>query len=350
MSNALEALTYTNPLYPRYFADPFVWRYKDEYYAVGTGPAEASGETKEAEASSSAMPDGLRIFPLLHSVDFVDWRYVTGALVPPSPNLGDSFWAPEVAFHQGIFYLYYSVGKEDKGHQLRVATSSDPLGPYTDTGKSLVDPTLFPFTIDAHAFEDDDGQWYLYYARDFLDLEGERRAGTALVVDRMIDMTTLAGTPTTVARARYDWQLYIADRTMYGAQWDWHTLEGPSVVKRDGRYYCFYSGGRWETETYGVDYCVAEHPLGPWDDSGSKNGPRVLKTVPGQVIGPGHNSIVKGPDNVTDYIVYHAWDPLRTARRMCIDRLVWTPEGPRAEGPTLSPQTVERIRSAQDKL
>ena len=56
MSNALEALTYTNPLYPRHFADPFVWRYKDEYYAVGTGPAEASGETKEAEASSSAMP------------------------------------------------------------------------------------------------------------------------------------------------------------------------------------------------------------------------------------------------------------------------------------------------------
>ncbi len=350
MSNASEMLTYTNPIYPGYFADPFVWRYKGEYYAVGTGPAEASGEIKEAEAASSAMLGRFRIFPLLRSDDFVHWHYVSGALIPPDPDLGDSFWAPEVAFHDGRFYLYYSVGKEDKEHQLRVATSSHPLGPYTDTGKSLVDPQAFPFTIDAHAFEDDDGQWYLFYARDFLDLEGGRRAGTALVVDRMLDMTTLAGTPTTVARARYDWQLYMADRTMYGGQWDWHTLEGPSVVKRDGRYYCFYSGGRWETETYGVDYCVADHPLGPWDDAGSERGPRVLKTVLDQVVGPGHNSIVKGPDNVTDYIVYHAWDPLRTARRTCIDRLLWTPDGPRANGPTWLPQTDERVLSAQDRL
>jgi len=44
---------------------------------------------------------------------------------------------------------------------------------------------------------------------------------------------------------------------MYGRVWDWHTLEGPFVRKHDGRYYCFYSGGRWETESYGVDYGVA---------------------------------------------------------------------------------------------
>ena len=35
--------TYTNPVYSGYFADPFVWRHKGEYYAVGTGTVEASG-------------------------------------------------------------------------------------------------------------------------------------------------------------------------------------------------------------------------------------------------------------------------------------------------------------------
>ena len=343
-------LTYTNPVYPGYFADPFVWQHKGEYYAVGTGPAEAEGEIEEAEAAASAMLGRWRIFPLLHSDDFVHWRYVSGALVPPSPELGDTFWAPEVAYHEGDFYLYYSVGTEDKNHQLRVAKANHPLGPYTDTGVTLVNSRVFPFTIDPHPFRDDDGQWYLFYARDFLDTDGGTRAGTALVVDRMTDMTTLAGEPHTVARARFDWQRFQSERPMYGGTWDWHTLEGPTVVKRDGKYYCFYSGGRWETDNYGVDYCVADHPMGPWDDGGSENGPRVLKTVPDQVLGPGHNSTVKGPDRQTDYIVYHGWDPLRTARRMFIDRLNWTPEGPRSAGPTWTPQTVSAAVSPQDKL
>lgn len=350
MSQPNVTLAYTNPVYPSYFADPFAWRYKGEYYAVGTAPAEASGEIAEAESAASAMLGRFRIFPLLRSDDFVHWRYVHGALEPPDPKLGDTFWAPEVAFEDGTFYLYYSVGFEDRDHQLRVATSTHPLGPYVDTGASLVNPRVFPFTIDGHAFRDDDGQWYLFYARDFLDFSGEHRAGTALVVDRMTDMKTLAGEPRTVARARHDWQRFQAERTMYGNVWDWHTLEGPSVVKHAGRYYCFYSGGRWETDNYGVDYCVADHPLGPWDDSGSEVGPRVLKTVADRVVGPGHNSIVRGPDNETDYLVYHAWDPLLTARRMYIDRLVWTPQGPRCDGPTWTPQHVKRTLSAQDKL
>lgn len=350
MSNPSVTLTYTNPVYPAYFADPFVWRYKGEYYAVGTGPAEAHGEIEDAEDASSGMLGRFRIFPLLHSEDLVNWQHTLGALVPPDPELGDTFWAPEVAYNDGTFYLYYSVGNEDKNHQLRVATSNHPLGPYDDAGKTLVNPRVFPFTIDAHPFQDDDGQWYLFYARDFLDFDGETRAGTAVVVDRMTDMTTLEGDPRTVARARNDWQRFMADRTMYGDVWDWHTLEGPSVVKHEGCYYCFYSGGRWDSQNYGVDYCVADHPLGPWEDGSTNSGPRVLKTVPDQVLGPGHNSIVQGPDNKTDYMVYHAWDPLRSTRRMCMDRLVWTPEGPRCDGPTWTPQTLTRELSPQDTL
>ena len=39
---------------------------------------------------------------------------------------------------------------------------------------------------------------------------------------------------------------------------------------------------------------------------------------------------LRGPDG-NDYIVYHAWDVKMTARRMFIDRLVWTNDGPRCE-------------------
>jgi beta-xylosidase len=108
-------LTYTNPVYKGYFADPFVWEFEGVYYAIGTGAAEAEGMVDEIAK--------LRVFPLLRSFDFVTWDFVDNALLRPDPSLGDNFWAPEVACCNGKFYLYYSVGHEDKNHQLRVATS-----------------------------------------------------------------------------------------------------------------------------------------------------------------------------------------------------------------------------------
>jgi hypothetical protein len=50
--------------------------------------------------------------------------------------------------------------------------------------------------------------------------------------------------------------------------------------------------------------------------------------------------VAAGPDGHTDYIVYHAWDPAMTARRMFIDPLEWTPRGPRCDGPTLTEQEI----------
>jgi hypothetical protein len=153
-------------------------------------------------------------------------------------------------------------------------------------------------------------------------------------------MTKLAGCWTTVLRARHDWQRFQANRTMYGQVFDWHTVEGPCVRKHDGRYYCFYSGGCYENASYGVDYCVADAVMGPYAEQGVCMGPRVLRSVPGQVIGPGHHSIVLGPDDETEYVAYHAWDASLTSRRMFLDRLVWTEAGPRCLGPTWTPQEV----------
>lgn len=332
LGQAMATQTYTNPVYPEYFADPFVWQYQGMYYAIGTGPAEAAGEVDELHQR--------RVFPLLQSKDLVQWQSAGNALLRPNPALGDNFWAPEVAYHEGTFYLYYSVGHGDKNHQLRVATSAEPLGPYEDVKQPLIELESCKFAIDPSPFQDDDGQWYLFYAQDFLDTEPGVRAGTALVVDRLLTMTTLAGEPRVVLRARHDWQRFLADRPMYGGIYDWHTLEGPCVRKHGDRYYCFYSGGRWETESYGVDYGVADHVLGPYSDTGNEQGPRVLRSHPGSVLGPGHNSIAVHPDHSTEYLVYHAWDLAMTARRMFIDRLLWTAEGPRCYGPSWTPRDI----------
>lgn len=321
---------YKNPVYPDYFADPFVWEHGGEYFAIGTGSDEASGGVGDKPT---------RVFPLLHSADMVRWSPAGKALERPDPALGATFWAPEVAFSEGNFWLYYSVGHGDARHQIRVATAQHPLGPYRDAREHpLVAPRDPPFAIDPHPFRDEDGRWYLFYARDFLDSGecspfGQVRAGTALAVDRLTSMDRTADEERVVLRARRDWQRFLANRPMYGATFDWHTLEGPFVRKHDGRYYCFHSGGRWETDSYGVDYAVADHVLGPYSDAGNDNGPRVLRTAPGRVIGPGHNSIATGPDG-SEYVIYHAWDAAMTARRLCIDPLQWTPEGPRCAGPT----------------
>lgn len=313
-----EPGTYTNPVYGRYLADPFILPWEGSFYAYGTG--------REIEG---------RVFEVLRSEDLVDWKCLGGAIDPRASSLYEDWWAPEVAVWQNTFYMYHSAGIGDKHHKLRVAVAQQPGGPFIDLGKVLTPGE--PFAIDAHPFRDDDGAMYMYYARDFL--EGDR-VGTALVVDRMTDMLTLEGSPQTVLRASADWQLFLADRPMYGSVYDWYTLEGPFVVKRQGKYYCFYSGGAWEQPNYGVSYAVADSPMGPFLEENSEE-PRILKSVPGKVVGPGHTCIVQGPDG-NDYIAYHAWNQRRTVRRLCIDRLFWTPDGPRCEGPTYTPQPVPR--------
>jgi beta-xylosidase len=313
----MSAARFTNPVYDGYFADPFVLRHGNHYYAFGTND----------------QVDATHAFEVLRSTDLVNWTSLGRALPTVEGRRACDHWAPEVAQHDGRFYMYYSAGVEDREHGLRVAVADRPEGPYEHNGGVLTPNERF--AIDASPFRDDDGQWYLFYARD--SLEGER-VGTSLVVDRLVEMDRLAGEPIPVLFATADWQLFLRQRPMYGGTHDWHTLEGPFVVKRLGRYWCLYSGGAWTSAGYGVSYAVADHPLGPFAEPAA-DGPTVLRTRPDEVIGPGHNSVVVGPDG-RDYIVYHAWDPEHTGRRMFIDRLDWTPDGPRTDGPTITAQPV----------
>lgn len=314
-------LGYCNPVHDGYVADPFVLRVGDKFVAYGT-----------RQPATSLGPDGLE-FEVLTSHDLVSWQHHGGALLPVDPQLGQDYWAPEVAEVAGTFYMYYSVGNGDQGHHLRVATATSALGPFIDCGVNLTPHEMF--AIDAHPFRDDDGTWYLYYARDCL--AGDR-VGTSIAVDHLDTMTSLRGTPRPVIAPSADWQIYQRDRHMYGATFDWHTLEGPCVTRRGGRYYLLYSGGCWQQSNYAVAWAVADHPLGPWSEPPGDQG-RLLATAPGHVLGPGHNSLVTASSG-DDVIVYHAWDPDRSRRRMCIDRLEWTDAGPTTPGPTWTPTTM----------
>lgn len=317
-----------SPVYPYYFADPFVWRHGDEYFAVGTGPVAEKELVGENDFTSYQIGRDHFAFPLLRSRDMTHWTLHGGAVLVGEEFRGGTFWAPEVAFNGEKFYIYYSVAKKGLEHQLRVAGSVDPAGPFVDEGPLLPESDRCPFAIDAHPFQDVDGQWYLFYARDFLDHGQGIKAGTAIVVDRLVNMTRVAGERRTVLRARCDWQRFENNRAMYGGIYDWHTLEGPFVRFREGKYYCFYSGGCYQGDRYGVDYGIAGSVWGPYSDDGVEDGPRVLRTIPGRIIGPGHHSIVVGPDG-HDWLAYHAWDSGFKARKMHINRLIWTESGPR---------------------
>ena len=302
-------ISHPNPVWDGYCADPFVLRHDDLYYAYGTGPRDASG----------------RQFVVLCSPDLVNWEQLPNALQAVAGWENKPHWAPEVAFANDKFWMYYSAdeGADDASHRLRVAVADAPGGPFQDAGRFLLDNP--GFSIDASPFRDPQtGTWYLFYARDFFD--GRVGTGTAMVPLSQ-DMMSVAGEPSIAVRASNDWQIYEHNRTHYGRVWDaWHTVEGPFVVYKDARYYLFYSGGKWESAGYGVSFAVADNPAGPWMDYGDR--PHVLQGN-AKVIGPGHCSVVLAPDDQTHVCCYHAWNAARTKRQLCVDEIEWTADGPR---------------------
>ncbi|AQQ09799.1 Extracellular endo-alpha-(1-_5)-L-arabinanase 1 precursor [Sedimentisphaera cyanobacteriorum] len=313
--NKSMELSYENPVWDGYLADPHIFRAEGSYYAVGTGQAE----------------DG-RHFPIVKSDDFVNWEHTGGALEPlEEPNL-ELYWAPEIAERDGKFYLYYAGDMN-----MRVAVAESPEGPYEDAGIKLF-PDL-EFSIDGHPYKDPvSGEWYLFFAKDFFD----KKPGTALAVVKLgDDMLSTEGQVHTVMRAFSDWQIYERNRDWYDKTWPaWYTVEGPAVLHKDGKYYCFYSGGNWQTPGYGVGCAVSKDITGPYKDPWSESEPSVLSSDDTELIGPGHNSVIKAPDGQTWFIVYHSWNSEQTKRQMCIDPLIWTSEGPKCFNPSRGEKTV----------
>ena len=307
-------MAFRNPVYPHSFPDPFVLKVQREYWGYSTG----------------FQPDE-NVFGIIHSCDLVHWESI-GSAMQPIAGGHTCYWAPEVTHeNDGSFLMYFSAGNEET-MTVRVARAENPAGPFHDLGIAL---TKEPFAIDPHVFIDDDGSRYLFYATDFLT---HTHVGTGTVVDRMMDAFTLEGKPEPVTRARFEWQVYDPKRESKGGV-KWHTVEGPFVLKHNGLYYQMFSGGNWQNLTYGVSYAVSDciKPGHEWQQhaDGTKVLP-ILRTVPGEVIGPGHNSVVLGPDDRELFCVYHRW--VEGERVLCIDRMGWAGNELVVYGPTTTEQ------------
>jgi len=304
------------PRWPGTCADPFILFHDGFYYAYGTS---ATPETPDA---------GGRHFVLLRSTDLDSWEQLPGPLIPHEGLERLAHWAPEVVAHKGRFWMFYSAARkrgDDTEHRLRVAHARHPAGPFVDSSRLLLPRE--GFTIDAHPFRDPkSGQWYLFFCRDTFG----PRPGTSIAVTPLPDTFQSPFTPARDAiLPSADWHISRRERPLYVQIFPlWHTVEGASVLFHEGLYYCFYSGGNWQDDTYGISCAVAEHPLGPWDDTASAEGPLVLKTHPHSdppLIGPGHNSLLVPPGSDEALCVYHAWNPALTERQLYISPLDWLP-------------------------
>jgi len=141
---------YTNPLINQNTPDPGVAKLLD-----------SSGWVMVATSSFASKSNNSSAFPLYFSKDLVSWRHVSWVFSPSNwPAWAqDSMWAPEIHPVSGRYIVYYSA----RGNNGRlacgaaVALSSNPFGPYSDTGRPLVSARsqdLGAGAIDPHYFQD----------------------------------------------------------------------------------------------------------------------------------------------------------------------------------------------------
>jgi len=275
-----------------------------------------------------------------HSTDLVHWDAIGPVLSSSKDakawNQAD-VWAPEVAYRNGKFYMYYtaSLKSEDwrvgeMGRRIGVAVSDSPRGPFVDSGA----PVTPGWGIDGDVFRDPNtGTEYLFYSY----LYEPRLPGAGIVADKMTAWNSVAGMPAHITRGSEAWEDKDGDPNNGSLR---YTNEGPTILKHHGRYFMFYSGGSWDLPTYSLAYAWSEKvlPEGGLEGRGwNKVVPPLVRSTP-LVDAPGHNTIVKAPNGVDDINLYHArkipflepWNRLPFA-----DRIYWLHDRPFAMQPSL---------------
>lgn len=185
---------------------------------------------------------------LYKSKDKLNWEDLGFCFVKDGEK---EYWAPAVTEIDGQYYLYYSsmpIATDDV-HQQRicVAVADSPEGEF-----KFVKELIKPFSIDAHVIESG-GELFMYYSVNDYEV---KRAGTLIVVDKMVSPTEMCGEPTVAVRATLDEEIFMKDRFIKGQHW--HTLEGAFYLEKDGYHYLMYSGNCYQNEKYYVGYAVCK--------------------------------------------------------------------------------------------
>ena len=185
---------------------------------------------------------------LYKSQDKINWDFL-GFCYSKQGEM--DYWAPAVIEIDGRFYLYYSsmAETEEDVHKERicVAEGSSPEGPF-----EFVKELIEPFSIDPHVVKSG-GELFMFYSVNDYDAE---RAGTLIVVDKMVSPTQMEGNPKVAVRATLDEEIFMKDRFKQGQHW--HTLEGAFYLEKDGYHYLMYSGNCYQNENYYIGYAVCK--------------------------------------------------------------------------------------------
>lgn len=249
-----------------YLADPTIFPSDKNYYLYGT--------------VEGVSDNG---FIAYKSTDLTHWRVIqkdSGYVLRKGEAFGTAgFWAPQVFRHNNKYYMAY-VANEN----IAIAESSSPDGPFAQMNKqALAAPVK---QIDPFVFVDDDEKKYLYHVR----LTGGNKIFVAQMED---DLSAIK--PETLHEcitATEEWE--------NTAHAQWPVTEGPSVLKRNGVYYLFYTANDFRNPDYAVGYATSSSPLGPWKKYSGN--PIITKRLLG-VNGTGHGDFFR-KENELFYVLH----------------------------------------------
>jgi len=196
-----------------------------------------------------------------------------GLDVKDVPWASKQMWAPDAAYKNGLYYLYFPARDAQGVFRIGVASSTSPTGPF----KAEPKPIAGSFSIDPAVFTDDDGQSYMYFggiwggqlqkwAGGTFDPKGwdndlhqdDQPALSAKIAKLTPDMKGFAEAPRDVVILDADGKPVLGgahDRRFFEASW---------MFKRNGKYYFTYSTG----DTHFLAYAIGDNPYGPFHYQG----------------------------------------------------------------------------------
>jgi len=203
------------------------------------------------------------------------------------PWAARQMWAPDAAYRNGRYYLYFPARDKEGVFRIGVATASRPEGPF----KAEPQPIEGSFSIDPCVFESADGEYYMIFGgiwggqlqrwqngRYEPDARERQDGETALCpkIARLTrDMLQFAHPPQDAGILDSDGQPLKAGDT------DRRYFEGPWVHRYRDLYYLSYSTG----DTHRLVYATSPEPTGPFTYRGQILTPPIGWTT--------HHSIVE---------------------------------------------------------
>lgn len=213
------------------------------------------------------------------------------------PWASKQLWAPDAAYKNGTYYLYFPARDKDGIFRIGVATSSSPVGPF----KAEENYIQGSFSIDPAVLVDDDQKAYIYFGGLWggqlekwqtgsfkPDAEGPAATAPAIgprVAELNEDLLTFKSAPEEISIVDED------GKPLTAGDEDRRYFEGPWMHKYNGLYYLSYSTGN----THFLVYAVGKSPKGPFTYKG-----KILTPVIGWTT---HHSIVEFEGKW--YLFYH---------------------------------------------